>query len=96
MFEEWQWRPKVTVLVAAIGCAGILFTLVYAVSSREFRACIDHLVDEAFGSAIEVVRHKQSGEYIARLPGGRLVKLSGREEAEAIAEHGYSACKSCR
>ncbi len=92
--DRSQYRP--TVVATIVGCAGLVFFLVYAVSSEDFRARVDRFLNEATGSRIEVVRHKQSGEYIARLPGGRLVKLSGRQEAEAIAERGYAACESCR
>ncbi|NDR58036.1 hypothetical protein [Aliiruegeria sabulilitoris] len=89
-------RQRPTVVVTIVGCVGLLLFLVYAVSSEGFRARVDRFLNEVTGAHIEVVRHKQSGEYVAKLPGGRLVKLSGREEAEAIAERGYEACESCR
>ncbi|MDV7143690.1 hypothetical protein R3X27_13470 [Tropicimonas sp. TH_r6] len=96
MLWDDRSRQRPTVMVTVVGCVGLLFLLVYAYSSEAFRARVDRFLNEAAGAHIDVVRHKQSGAYVAKLPGGRLVKLSGREEAEAIAEHGYSACESCR
>ncbi|RYH09612.1 hypothetical protein [Tropicimonas sp. IMCC6043] len=96
MLWDDHTRQKPTVLVTIVGCVGLLFFLIYALSSEAGRARIDRFLEETMAANIEVVQHKQSGEYFAKLSGGRLVKLSGREEADAIAEHGYSACESCR